>query len=182
MHEDFAPMLESVRGDLPKLRASLVVREPGSAASAESLGGADYETVVGSDRPAPAVTRSGDDLLLLYTGGTTGMPKGVMWRQHDLYLRLAGGGLIPPPPDLAALRAFVRNAPLRLSTLVAPPLMHGTGWFTADDRLADGRLGPDARRSQALRPGGPVGRGRRARSPPRSRSSAIPSPSRWSGS
>jgi acyl-CoA synthetase (AMP-forming)/AMP-acid ligase II len=59
------------------------------------------------------------------------MPKGVMWRQHDLYLRLAGGGLLPPPADMAALRAFVSNAPLRLSTLVAPPLMHGTGWFTA---------------------------------------------------
>jgi fatty-acyl-CoA synthase len=131
VHEDFAPMLESVRGDLPKLRATLVVREPGSTRSAESLGGADYETVVRGDRAAPAATRSGDDLLLLYTGGTTGMPKGVMWRQHDLYLRLAGGGLVPPPADLPALRAFVRNAPLRLSTLVAPPLMHGTGWFTA---------------------------------------------------
>ncbi|HEY8156342.1 MAG TPA: AMP-binding protein [Myxococcota bacterium] len=131
VHQDFAPMLESVRRDLPKLRATLVVREPGSAASAESLGGADYEKVARTDRPAPEVTRSGDDLLLLYTGGTTGMPKGVMWRQHDLYLRLAGGGLIPPPPDLPAFREFVRNAPLRLSTLVAPPLMHGTGWFTA---------------------------------------------------
>ena len=131
VHEEFAPLLEKVRGDLPKLRASLVVREPGSRASAESLGGADYETVAGTDRPAPPVTRSGSDLLLLYTGGTTGMPKGVMWRQHDLYLRLAGGGLMPPPADPEALRAFVRNPPIRLSTLVAPPLMHGTGWFTA---------------------------------------------------
>jgi len=131
VHEDFAPLLESVRGALPKLRATLVVREAGSRAPAESLGGADYETVVAADRAAPKVTRSGDDLLLLYTGGTTGMPKGVMWRQHDLYLRLAGGGLIPPPADLPAFRAFVRDAPMRLSTLVAPPLMHGTGWFTA---------------------------------------------------
>jgi fatty-acyl-CoA synthase len=131
VHQDFAPLLANVRGDLPKLRATLVVREPGARASAESLGGADYETVAGTDRPAPEATRSGDDLLLLYTGGTTGMPKGVMWRQHDLYLRLAGGGLAPPPADMPALRAFVREAPLRLSTLVAPPLMHGTGWFTA---------------------------------------------------
>ncbi len=130
VHQDFAPLLANLRGDLPKLRAILVVREPGSHAPAEPLG-ADYESVAGTDRPAPASTRSGDDLLLLYTGGTTGMPKGVMWRQHDLYLRLAGGGLVPPPDDMAALRAFVRDAPLRLSTLVAPPLMHGTGWFTA---------------------------------------------------
>ena len=131
VHEDFAPLLASVRGDLPKLRAILVVREPGSKTPAESLGGADYETVVASDRPAPAVTRSADDLLLLYTGGTTGMPKGVMWRQHDLYLRLAGGLLVPPPEDMPALRAFVQGGPIRLTTLVAPPLMHGTGWFTA---------------------------------------------------
>jgi fatty-acyl-CoA synthase len=131
VHEEFAPLLASVRRDLPKLRAVLVVREPGSRQPAEALGGADYETVAQADRPAPAAARSGDDLLLLYTGGTTGMPKGVMWRQHDLYLRLAGGGLLPPPADMPALRAWVRDAPLRLSTLVAPPLMHGTGWFTA---------------------------------------------------
>jgi fatty-acyl-CoA synthase len=131
VHEDFAPLLDSVRGDLPKLRATLVVRESGSSPPAEALGGADYETVASSDRPAPAATRSHDDLLLLYTGGTTGMPKGVMWRQHDLYLRLAGGGLIPPPADMAAFRAFVKDAPMRLSTLIAPPFMHGTGWFTA---------------------------------------------------
>jgi fatty-acyl-CoA synthase len=131
VHQDFAPLLANVRSDLPKLRAVLVVREPGARASAESLGGADYEAIADTDRPAPKATRSGDDLLLLYTGGTTGMPKGVMWRQHDLYLRLAGGGLAPPPADMDALRAFVRTAPLRLSTLVAPPLMHGTGWFTS---------------------------------------------------
>ena len=131
VHEDFAPLLANVRGDLPKLRAVLVVREPGSSTSAQALGGADYETVANTDRTLPEVTRSGDDLLLLYTGGTTGMPKGVMWRQHDLYFRFAGGGLLPPPVDMPALRDFVRDAPLRLSTLVAPPLMHGTGWFTA---------------------------------------------------
>jgi len=131
VHEEFAPLLASIRGELPRLRGVLVVREPGSRQSAESLGGADYESVANTPRELPPVARSGDDLLLLYTGGTTGMPKGVMWRQDDLYSRLAGGGLVPAPADVEALRAFVTNAPLRLSTLVAPPLMHGTGWFTA---------------------------------------------------
>ncbi len=131
VHEDFAPLLANVRERLPKLRDVLVVREPGSTTPAASLGGVDYESIATTARALPNVTRSGDDLLLLYTGGTTGMPKGVMWRQHDLYFRFAGGGLLPPPVDMPALRAFVRNAPLRLTTLVAPPLMHGTGWFTA---------------------------------------------------
>jgi len=77
------------------------------------------------------VPRSGDDMMFLYTGGTTGMPKGVMWRQHDLYYRFAGGGLGPAPADLAALDEYVNAPPIRLRTLIGPPLMHGTGWFTA---------------------------------------------------
>jgi fatty-acyl-CoA synthase len=54
-----------------------------------------------------------------------------MWRQADLYQRLGGGGLGPSPPDPEALRGFVRDHPAPLRTLVAPPLMHGTGQFMA---------------------------------------------------
>ena len=54
VHEDFAPLLASVRGDLPKLRAVLVVREPGSSTSAQALGGADYETVASTRAHAAA--------------------------------------------------------------------------------------------------------------------------------
>ena len=70
----------------------------------------DYESVVAKPGAGPCVTpwgRSGDDLLLLYTGGTTGMPKGVMWRQDDLFNVLGGGGNavlgIPPAADLDEL-------------------------------------------------------------------------------
>jgi fatty-acyl-CoA synthase len=70
-------------------------------------------------------------MMFLYTGGTTGMPKGVMWRQDDLYYRFAAGGLGVPPADMAALAEYVQAPPLRLRTLIGPPLMHGTGWFTA---------------------------------------------------
>jgi fatty-acyl-CoA synthase len=94
-------------------------------------GAENYESVAGADRPAPGVARSPDDLLLLYTGGTTGIPKGVMWRQADLYARLGGGGLGPSPADPEALRAFVRDHELPLRTLIGPPLMHGTGLFMA---------------------------------------------------
>ena len=45
--------------------------------------------------------RSADDLFLLYTGGTTGMPKGVMWRQDDLFALLNSGSLLRLPEDPA---------------------------------------------------------------------------------
>src|SRR5262245_16024268 len=85
VHEDFLPQLEEVRAEIPSMRGVLVVAERGAAALPP--GAEDYESVASAGDPAPAVTRSPDDRLLLYTGGTTGMPKGVMWRQDDLYAR-----------------------------------------------------------------------------------------------
>ena len=75
--------------------------------------------------------RSGDDLYLLYTGGTTGMPKGVMWRQDDIFVSLDAPSRRPLPeqPDLAALREKVtKPGP---AAVPAAPLMHGTGAFNA---------------------------------------------------
>ena len=98
-----------------------------------------YESVVssGADRALPPWGRSADDLLFLYTGGTTGMPKGVMWRQHDLFMVLGGGGNpvigIPPAKDLEDIRVRMEAAagapPVKV--LPACPLMHGTGQFSS---------------------------------------------------
>ncbi|HVP31680.1 MAG TPA: AMP-binding protein [Myxococcota bacterium] len=134
VHQDFAPTLAKVRHDLPLLRGVLVVGDGGAASEAglAELPGAEcFEQVAETDRREPRVERSADDLLFLYTGGTTGMPKGVMWRQADLYLRFAGGGLTAPPSSMAALHAFAKSQPVRRKALIGPPLMHGTGWFTA---------------------------------------------------
>ncbi len=90
-HASFTPLLEGIRSRLPKVRRWYVVPD-------ESGDGPDwavpYESVVaaGADRVVAPWGRSGDDLLLLYTGGTTGMPKGVMWRQDDLFNVLGAGG------------------------------------------------------------------------------------------
>ncbi len=130
VHEDFLPLFEDVRAELSSLRGVLVVAERG-AGGALPVGAEDYEGVASAGLPAPAAARSPDDLLLLYTGGTTGLPKGVMWRQADLYARLGGGGLGPSPAEPEALRAFVRDHELPLRTVIAPPLMHGTGLFMA---------------------------------------------------
>jgi acyl-CoA synthetase (AMP-forming)/AMP-acid ligase II len=129
VHQDFIAVLSSVLATLPLIKGILVVGDAGTGSLPPRF--ADYETVAETDRPAPRVERSPDDMLFLYTGGTTGMPKGVMWRQDDLYYRFAGGGLGQPPPDMPTFEASVRDAPMRLRTLIGPPLMHGTGWFTA---------------------------------------------------
>jgi len=90
--------------------------------------GTPYEAALAAASPDgewQAREPDGDDLVFLYTGGTTGMPKGVMWRSDDLYIALwhmARPGTEPPDP-FAAARAGKRTG----TCLPACPLMHGTG-------------------------------------------------------
>jgi len=86
--------------------------------------------------------RSGDDLLLVYTGGTTGMPKGVMWRQDDLFSVLNQTARLrfpepASPEEVASALAAPSKYPVP-KLLPGPPLMHGTGLFTAMSVLASG--------------------------------------------
>ena len=131
VHEDFAPTLARIRDRLPQLRAALVVSERDEADLSDLPEAESFERAAGDDRPPPQVRRSGDDMLFLYTGGTTGMPKGAMWRQDDLFHRFVGGLPGSLPVDMEAYVTSVKNLPVRLRTLVGPPLMHGTGLFTA---------------------------------------------------
>ncbi len=99
--------------------------------------GEKYERIVTTgERASGAREPSGDDLVFLYTGGTTGMPKGVMWRNDDLYVALwqmARPGTEPPDP-VAAVRAGKHAA----TALPACPLMHGTGLFITLSTLSGG--------------------------------------------
>ena len=94
-HAGFTEIVEQIRPRLPGVKAWVSVAEPGHPTPAWAD---DYETVV-AKAPASRPVRapwgvSGDDLLLLYTGGTTGMPKGVMLRQDDLFQVLGAGGTV----------------------------------------------------------------------------------------
>jgi acyl-CoA synthetase (AMP-forming)/AMP-acid ligase II len=80
--------------------------------------------------------RSADDLIFIYTGGTTGMPKGVMWRQGDLGGGQAAVGGATPPESIADIVAALPPEPAVL--LPACPLMHGTGLITALGNLRAG--------------------------------------------
>ena len=135
-HASFTPLLEGIRGRLPKVRRWYVVADEAGDGPEWAV---PYEPVVasGADRVVAPWGRSGDDLLLLYTGGTTGMPKGVMWRQDDLFNVLGAGGqpLLGLAPIASAKEAGERlkaNAGQALPvTMSACPLMHGTGQFSS---------------------------------------------------
>lgn len=133
-HSSFAGMIEAIRDHLPTVKRWIAVAEPGHPVPAWAD---DYESVVAkvpAKRPFKAPWgRSPDDLMLLYTGGTTGMPKGVMWRQDDLFNVIGAGGnaLQGVPPLTSPQEAAERLTGEQRRTLICCPLMHGTGQFSA---------------------------------------------------
>ena len=136
-HTGFTELLEKIRPQLPKVKAWIAVAEPGHPVPGWAD---DYDAIVArvpAQRPVRAPWGvSGDDLLLLYTGGTTGMPKGVMWRQDDLFQVLGAGGNaalgIPPATSIAELIERIHGPEhLRATMMTCAPLMHGTGQFSA---------------------------------------------------
>jgi acyl-CoA synthetase (AMP-forming)/AMP-acid ligase II len=130
MQREFAPKLAAVRADLPLLR-HVIVAEDGSGASTDGLDFVDYEEAVASGRPGRDFgERSNDDIHMIYTGGTTGMPKGVMWRQEDIFFALCGGidaysnEKLDRPEQLSEKAAESAGPGVMLP---AAPLMHGAG-------------------------------------------------------
>jgi fatty-acyl-CoA synthase len=96
-------------------------------------GAVDYETLLAVHDPMPRITRDEDDLWLLYTGGTTGMPKGVMFRLGTMAVSFTAAGLmqvgIDPATPLDELGRVVASLPEHEVPVSVPcaPLMHGTG-------------------------------------------------------
>ncbi|MFG3530934.1 acyl-CoA synthetase [Streptomyces sp. NPDC047917] len=91
----------------------------------------DAEAAGSAERGFPP--RSADDQFIIYTGGTTGMPKGVMWRQEDLFFSGLGGGAptgepVKSPQELAERVAAGGDG---ITFFPTPPLMHGTSTLTA---------------------------------------------------
>ena len=147
-HASFAETVDAIRGRLPRVKAWIAVAEPGHPAPPFAE---DYDAIVAANEGQVVAPwgRSNDDLLILYTGGTTGMPKGVMWRLEDLFFVLGGGGnffLGTPPctrPEEAAervLAAIASGDPAQQPQIgvAAAPLMHGTSQFTALIGFASG--------------------------------------------
>jgi fatty-acyl-CoA synthase len=134
-HGTFADRVAAVKDRLPGVRHWIWV-DDGSGPRPDWAD--DYEQVAASapGRVVPDWGRSGDDVVMIYTGGTTGMPKGVMWRQDDLIgVTCATGNpkLAQDPDAVGGVAAIVEDlAEPGPAGLPACPLMHGTGWFTAN--------------------------------------------------
>ncbi|AEV76508.1 acyl-CoA synthetase (AMP-forming)/AMP-acid ligase II [Mycolicibacterium rhodesiae NBB3] len=139
-HASFAPRVADVKRSLPRLRVLIQIADD----SGNDLvhGAVDYESIVrsGSSAPPP-VEPSPDDLYVLYTGGTTGMPKGVLWRQHDIFMTSFGGrnmatGELTQSYDEIAKRVQ-ENPGTKIFTL--PPLMHGAAQWSVMTALTTGQ-------------------------------------------
>ena len=132
-HGSLGKQVDAVRDPKLKVRAAVQVDDGSPLVD----GALRYEELIEAHAPMERIERSGDDLLFLYTGGTTGMPKAVMWRHEDLFAALAPAATaffgLPIPEDTTGVEAVVRTvheSGLVPVHLPASPLMHGTGQFS----------------------------------------------------
>ncbi|MGP0109534.1 MAG: acyl-CoA synthetase [Acidimicrobiales bacterium] len=137
-HGRFAPAVKGALGAMPETRAVLEVCDP---VGHRPTVGEDYESALASapdTREFPP--RRSDDLYCVYTGGTTGMPKGVIWRHEDIFFAAMGGGdplslgnHIATPAELAT-----RLLHPGITALAIPPFMHAAGHWLAFSTLFGG--------------------------------------------
>ncbi len=138
-HAGLADRVARVRDSLPKLKLLIQVDDP-EAPDVELIKGAlRYEDVLSTYQPAPRQVREDSDLYMLYTGGTTGMPKGVMYPMAGLteaFLGLVSQNMGRPPftsfDDIVGTVKAMASVGMQMKSMPCCPLMHGTGvWLGA---------------------------------------------------
>ena len=135
-HSSLGDRVERIRERLPKLKLLVEVDDGGAGQVPTAR---RYEEIVANHEPMPRITRSEDDIYMLYTGGTTGMPKGVMYDMGNFTRSFAQLGFpligLTPPEDASQIAGLVKgtiDAGNRIVSMPCAPLMHGTGvWLGA---------------------------------------------------
>ena len=140
LHSSLAPTLAEV---LPTLDSPPEVLLQVEDESGHPLlpGAVWYEEALAASSPeGPPVEPSPDDLYVLYTGGTTGMPKGVLWRQHDIFMAAMGGRQVGSWKIVTSYEGLTERLadcyPVRL--MILPPLMHGAAQWACFMLMAQG--------------------------------------------
>jgi acyl-CoA synthetase (AMP-forming)/AMP-acid ligase II len=139
---EYGPLVAAARDEQPKLQAFVRIEDE-SGADDSALASVEFEEAIKRESDARDFDeRSDDDVYLLYTGGTTGMPKGVMWRHEDVYFALAGGiDALTNERVTSPTTASERIDPAQpggLVMMIIPPFMHGAGQMSAYRTLFEG--------------------------------------------
>ncbi len=135
-HADLAPMVETLRASVPALEVFIQVAD--DSGNALLPGAIDYEEAIAGASPAkPDLEWLPDDLYAVYTGGTTGMPKGVLWRQSDIFFAALGGS-IPGMGEHESMESVLAMAQAGMRVLPSAPFMHAAAHWLAFTAFATG--------------------------------------------
>jgi fatty-acyl-CoA synthase len=151
LEASFAPLVATIADRLPRL-SHLILVEDGSDGAAALPDAVDYEGLLAAHSPRhDFALRSGEDLYIAYTGGTTGQPKGVVWRQEDIFFAtmspgvevgrpedVADNAVAPVHPRLRALAELGVAVPDLYVSYSLGPLMHVSGHWSAWGAMLSG--------------------------------------------
>jgi 3-oxocholest-4-en-26-oate---CoA ligase len=139
-HAAFAPRVAEVLPELPQLRVLIQIAD--DSGNDLIYGAVDYDSIIESSSPTPPpVQHSPDDLYVLYTGGTTRMPKGVLWRQHDIFMTSFGGRNLVTGECVGSIDEIAAQVAAGPGTklLILPPLIHGAAQWSVMTAITTGQ-------------------------------------------